>query len=69
MWLLVRKALLPGSTVRGRSTPHHQNTASEDGLVEDNRAGGLGTGPQGQHLSARTWLWEGWVLAGPQDEE
>lgn len=34
--------------------------------IQDNRAGGLGTGAQGQHLSARTWLWGGWVLVGPQ---
>lgn len=41
----------------------NHNTASEDVLcgTEDNRAGGLGTGTQGQHLSGRTWLWK----AGP----
>lgn len=36
----------------------NHDTASEDVLcgTEDNRAGGLGTGAQGQHLSGRTLL-------------
>lgn len=38
----------------------NHSTASEDVLcgIEDDRAGGLGTGAQGQHLSVRTRLWK-----------
>lgn len=63
-WLLVRKALLPGSTAGGRSTSHHRGAKprhSKRGRLvwyRDSRAGGLGTGAQGQHLSARTRLWK-----------